>query len=173
MARGVPLPNGRGSATALALMLALCSSARADDSADARDQISHIANALSEGNAAGAMAPIDKSFAKYDKLRDYFAGLTAAFQIVNGIEISDEQGETAQITLSVHWDLTLTDLQTNYTENRAADLNVKLSKVKGKWKIMDIEPIDIFNPARTRAAAHPSVNRSSQPLLRNRSRMGL
>lgn len=134
------------------VLLAICAVARSDDSTDARAQISQIANALSEGNAAGAMVPIDKSYMNYDKLRDYFSGLTAAFQIVNGINVSDEEDEKDQIKLNVHWDLTLTDLQTNYTQNRAADLEIKLARVKRKWKIVDIEPIDIFNPARTRPA---------------------
>lgn len=134
-------------------LLAICALARADDSADARGQVSQMANALSEGNPASAIAPIDKSFANYDRLRDFFSGLTSAFQIVNQIEISDEQDEKSQITLSIHWDLTLTDLQTNYTESRAADLTIKLAKLKGKWKIVNIEPIDMFNPARTRAVA--------------------
>jgi hypothetical protein len=147
-------PTGHKSHCLAALLLvAACTVVRADDSADARGQVSHVATALSEGNAADALTPIDKSYANYDKLRNYFLGLTGAFQIVNGIEISDEQDDEAQIILSVHWDLTLTDLQTNYTENRAADVNIKLTRLKGKWKIVDIEPIDIFNPARTRAAA--------------------
>jgi hypothetical protein len=124
--------------------------ARADESSDARGQVSRMANALSEGNASAAMTPIDKSYANYDKLRDYFSGLTAAFQIANQIEVSDEEDAKQQIKLSVHWDLTLTDLQTNYTESRSADLEITLVLIKGKWKITAIEPIDIFNPARTR-----------------------
>ena len=159
---GLRLPNGRASAVALLIALASYSMARADDSADARGQVSQIANALSEGNAASAMMPIDKSYANYGKLRDYFSGLTGAFQIVNQIDVSDEQHEKDQIKLSVHWDLTLTDLQTNYTESRAADLEIRLNKLKGKWKIMDIEPIDLFNPARGRPnAPHGLRSRSS------------
>lgn len=135
------------------LLLATCLMARADDSSDARGQISHLANALSEGNPASAMSSIDNSYVHYAKLRDYFSGLTAAFQIANGISIADEQDDKDQITFSVHWDLTLTDFQTNYSENRAADLTIKVARIKGKWKIVDIEPIDLFNPARTSTGA--------------------
>ena len=133
------------------ILFTACLVARADDSADARGQISHVANALSEGNPASAMSSIDNSYTHYAKLRDYFSGLTAAFQIANGISISDEQDDKDQITLSVHWDLTLTDFQTNYSENRAADLTIKVARIKSKWKIVDIGPIDIFNPARASA----------------------
>jgi hypothetical protein len=134
-----------------AALLSLGSAARADDAAEARDQISHIATALSEGDAADAMTPFDKSYPNYDKLRNFFAGLTHAFQIVNEIDISDEQDEKTQISLTVHWTLTLTDLQTNYTESRAADLDIKLVRLKGKWKIADLQPVDLFNPAGNRA----------------------
>lgn len=131
------------------MLLGTSAVTRANDSTDARAQVSHVASALSDGNAADAMTPIDKSYAHYGKLRDYFSGLTAAFQISNGISVSDEQDDKDQVSLSVHWDLTLTDLQTNYTQNRSADLEIKLVRVKNKWKIVDIEPIDLFNPART------------------------
>lgn len=94
------------------------------------------------------MSSVDNSYAHYAKLRDYFSGLTAAFQIANGISISDEQDDKDQIVFSVHWDLTLTDFQTNYSENRAADLEIRVARIKSKWKIVDIKPIDIFNPAR-------------------------
>jgi len=133
-----------------AALLAIGPAARADDAAEARDQISHIATALSQGDAADAMTPFDKSYAGYDRLRNFFDGLTHAFQIVNEIDVSDEQDEKTQISLTVHWILTLTDLQTNYTESRAADLDIKLVPLKGKWKIADLQPIDFFNPAGNR-----------------------
>ncbi|HEY7303087.1 MAG TPA: hypothetical protein VH601_03160 [Bryobacteraceae bacterium] len=139
-----------------AALLATGATARADEAADARDQISHVATALSEGSAAGAMAQFDKSYANYDKLRNFFEGLTRAFQIVNEIDIQDERAEKTQITLTVHWTLTLTDIQTNYTENRSADLDIKLIRVKGKWKIGDLQPVDLFNPAGQRVLKPPS-----------------
>jgi hypothetical protein len=140
----------RSSVAALGcVLLAICAAGHADDSTDAREQVSRIASALTEGNPSGAMMPFDKSYANYEKLRTYFSGLTTAFQIVNGIDVSDEEEEHDQIKLSVHWDMALIDLQTNYTENRAADLKIKLARVNSKWKIVDMEPVDFFNPART------------------------
>jgi hypothetical protein len=129
---------------------------RADDAAGVRDQVSRVATALSEGNAAGAMAPFDKSYASYDKLRGFFSGLTRAFQIVNEIDIQDEEDGKTQVTVNVHWTLTLTDIETNYTENRSADLDIRLIRVKGKWKIADLQPVDLFNPAGQRAPKPPS-----------------
>ena len=123
----------------------------ADDKEDAREAISYVAAALTTGNTADAMTPFDKSCPNYDKLRSYFAGLTSAFQVVSEIEITGEQGDKQQMELSVHWALTLSDRQANYTQNRAADIDVKLNRLKGKWKIVSLEPIEFFNPAANHA----------------------
>ncbi len=147
-------PKARQLLTALfwcALLCTLSYLAKADDAADARGQISYVAAALTAGNANDAMTPFMKSYPDYEKLSSYFAGLTSAFQIVSEIDVTGEQDDKIQIEMTVHWALTLTDLQTNYTENRAADVNVKLVRQKGKWKIAGFEPIDLFNPAAKRA----------------------
>ena len=123
------------------------STARADDVADARGQVSHIATALSASDAADAMTPFVKTYPNYSKLRTYFAGLISASQVVSEIDVTDEQDSKTQVDLTVHWRLTLTDLQTYYTQDRAGDVNIKLVRVKGKWKIEDFEPIDLFKPA--------------------------
>lgn len=122
---------------------------RADDLADARGQVSHIATALSASDPADAMTPFLKTYANYSKLRNYFAGLVSASQVVSEIDVTDEQDSKTQVDLTVHWRLTLTDLQTYYTQDRAGDVNIKLVLVKGKWKIEDFAPIDLFKPALT------------------------
>ncbi len=129
------------------LMAGLPCRVRAADTGDARGALSHIATALSAGDAADAMTVFDKSYTDYGKLRKYFDGLTNAFQVASEISVSEEQDGQTEIEMSVHWTLTLTDPQTKYTVNRAADISVKLIRSKGKWKISELEPIELFNPA--------------------------
>lgn len=123
---------------------------RADDPADARAQLSSVATALSADNASDAMTAFDKSYPKYEVLSNYFGGLVNAFQITNEIDVTDEQDAPSEIKLTVHWAMTLQGLQTNYTENRAADIEVRLIRQHGKWKIAAFSPIDIFNPQQDR-----------------------
>jgi hypothetical protein len=123
---------------------------RADDAADARAQLSSVATALSAGNASDAMRAFDKSYPQYETLSNYFGGLANAFQITNEIDVTDERDTPAEIKLAVHWALTLQDSQTNYTENRAADIGVRLIKQRGKWKIAGFNPINIFDPQQDR-----------------------
>jgi hypothetical protein len=112
---------------------------------DLRNRLSDISTALSAGNASNAMEPFDRSFSGYEKLSDYFTALTAAYQVAAEVEVTDEQQTDGGIKLSVRWTLHLTDAEKN-TENRSADLTLQWVRKKGKWKITDLTPLDLFNP---------------------------
>ncbi len=143
----------RGLRSFAAITVILATSAvlsRADDSAEARAQLSVIATALSGGSPRQAMAAFAGSFPQYETLRNYFEALVNAFQITSEIDVTDEQDAPLEIKLTVHWTLTLQDLQTNYTENRAADIDVRVVKQSGGWKIAGFAPIEIFSPQQPR-----------------------
>ena len=136
----------------LVLLLASVLPLRADRAADVRAQISYVASALGSGNPSDALGPFDKSYKDYQKLKDYFSALTAGFDVTSEVEILDEQDEEAETRLLVNWSLTLansraaTDLTASTSERRSMNVNIRLVPKKGKWKIVDLSPIDIFNP---------------------------
>jgi hypothetical protein len=111
-----------------------------------RAQVSHVASALTAGNAADAMSPFDKSLPDYEKLRGYFSGLTSAFQLTSQLEVTEEQDSDDQATLTLEWTLTLTDAQTGYATNRNATIHARLVPKNGKWKIVEFSPIELFDP---------------------------
>ena len=117
----------------------------ADRADDIRAQVSYVGTALSSGNATDAMTPFDKSFPNYEKLRNYFQGLTA-FQVANEMDFIEEDDSETNAKLTVNWTLTLTDLATNATERRTSDINIELVRKDGKWKIIDFAPIAFFDP---------------------------
>ncbi len=117
----------------------------ADQSLDARAQIAAVAEALSSGNAAEAIAHFSKSYPEYDTLRRYFEGLSA-FQVENQLDITDEEDSENFVVLTVTWDMTLTDLGTGKSRRRSGELHVKLAPVASKWRIVEFAPLDIFNP---------------------------
>lgn len=119
---------------------------RADQASDVRSQLGVIATALTAANPAEAMTPFDKSYADYDKLADYFAGLTNAFQIVNNVNVTDEEDAAAESKLTVHWTITLSDVGSNSTQQRAGDIQVRLVLKDRKWKIVEFSPIKVFDP---------------------------
>ncbi len=123
----------------------------ADRAADVRTLIGNVATSLTSGNPADAMAPFDKSYVNYEKLSGYFQGLTN-FQIENEVDVTDEQDTEDGAKLTIAWALTLTDLTTNRTDQRAGEINVRLVLKGGKWKIVEFSPIEIFNPLPKRDA---------------------
>lgn len=127
------------------LCLAICL-ASAEQPKGIRQQIGYVATALTSGDAADAMTPFDRKFANYDKLRDYFAGLAGAFQLVNEIEVGDEEATATTAKLIVHWTLTMTDGANGFNNSRSGDLSFALALIDGRWKITDLTPIEFFDP---------------------------
>lgn len=138
----------------VALVLMLAFAARADQSAAALEQINHIASALSDGNPADAMAPFDKSLPQYEMLRNYFSGLTDAYQLSNEATISDEQDGENETKLTLEWTMTLTEPATSLSRHRTGEIQVRLVLRNGKWKIVELSPIDFFNPQRNDQQKH-------------------
>lgn len=141
------MAHSRWSPAVLGILVALVGAPalRADRAADIRAQLSYIATALTSGNGNDAMRPFDKSFSNYDKLSNYFQGLSA-FQLNSEVDVVDEQDADTYTNLTVDWTLTLTDPGTDATERRRGDINVRLVLKEGKWKIVDFSPISLFNP---------------------------
>jgi hypothetical protein len=131
---------------ALALLV-LAGSLSAQQSKAIRQQVANVATALSSGNPDEAMTPFDKSFDSYSRVRDYFAALTSAYNVTNEMDVIDEQTAGHEATLTVHWTLTLTDKGSGLSESREEDLTVKLTMKKYDWRIVDISPLEFFNPA--------------------------
>ena len=117
-------------------------------SAQVRRVLGNLADALTAGNVSDAMDQFEKGLPDYDKLNNYFHGLVDAFYVTNEIEVLDENDLPGNTKLTLRWALTLTDLATNYTEDRSAELSVRLAGKGGKWRIADLSPITLFDPAR-------------------------
>lgn len=125
--------------------------------AEARAVLGSVADDLTGANATEAMTHFEDNMPNYGTLSNYLNGLVNAFYLSNGIQIIDETDEPNQIKLTVRWDLTLTDLQSYYTEDRTADISVSLVRKGGKWHISAFSPIDLFDPA---AATHRTKPKS-------------
>jgi hypothetical protein len=128
------------------LTLVLAGTLPGQDSKGIDRQLSHVATALTAGNPSDAITPFDKSFDGYTQLSDDFVALTNSYRIVNEIEIADEQIEDGEATLTVHWVMTLSDLENRNSEVRTEEVTVKLTLKKNEWRIVAFSPLDLFNP---------------------------
>ena len=144
------LDRSRTLPTVAGLLLGLSFSLHADRPEDIRAQLVYVASALSGGNPSDALGPFDKSCKDYGKLRDYFLGLTQAYQVASEVEVTDEDDRETETKLQVNWRLTLTDPGTNISTQRSADIKLTLARKDGKWKIVDLSPADFFNPQRVK-----------------------
>lgn len=124
-------------------------------SAQARALLGSVADDLTASDAADAISHFDKDMPDYGTLDNYFNGLVNAFYVSNGVEVLDETDQPAQTKLTVRWDMTLTDLQSYYTENRSGELSVCLVRKGGKWRISEFSPITLFDPAKGAGRAAP------------------
>jgi len=113
---------------------------------DALGVVNHVAAALADGNPSDAIAAFDKSFTGYSKLQQYFVALTDGFLITNEAELTDESDDGTELTL--HWSLTLKDKSTDVSRTRGEDIRVKLAQKEGKWKIVELSPVEFFDPLR-------------------------
>ena len=130
---------------ALVLLAFATLSARQSSPSEARAQVAAVAEALSSGDASGAMAHFAKSYRDYDTLRRYFEGLSA-FQVENQLDVTDEEDTRNSVSLTVTWDITLTDLGSDRSRRRTGEIHAKIMPVGSKWRIVEFSPLDIFNP---------------------------
>lgn len=132
-------------AALLLVAVPLRSGTASDASAAARQQVAAVAEALSSGDASEAMTHFAKTVLDYEKIRRSFEGL-ADFQVENQLDYTDEEDADTSVTLTVTWDITLTDLGSDHSRRRTGEIHVKVALVDSKWRIVEFAPLDIFNP---------------------------
>jgi hypothetical protein len=117
-----------------------------DQPQDVLRVINHVTTALADGDAASAMTVFDKSFKDYAILQGYFVALTSAYLISNEADVLDEEDTPTESKLTLRWSLKLTSTTSDVTSRRTNETTVQLAQKNGKWKIVDLQPIDLFDP---------------------------
>ena len=121
----------------------------ADASRGARAEIIYVASALASGNPTDALRPFNPSCSGYGKLKEYFASLTANFDVVSEVEINDEDPGEDTIVLKGNWSLQVADKASNTNSagpRTSTGFTAKLNRRDGKWTIIEFSPIQMFNP---------------------------
>jgi hypothetical protein len=131
-------------ATALLLLLALTASA--DQARDVLEVINRVAASLTDGDPSDALSQFSKTYASYDKLREYFSGLTDAFQISNEADVLDELDKPDESSLVLQWSLNLTSKDSNENLRRREEVHARLVRKNHRWEIVDFSPATLFDP---------------------------
>ncbi|MDQ2945032.1 MAG: hypothetical protein M3Y27_03680 [Acidobacteriota bacterium] len=128
-------------------VFAFALTAAADQARDVLKAINHVATALTGGNPSDAMLPFDKSCPNYTTIQNNFIGLTDVYQVSNEANVMDEQDLPTETTLTLQWTLNLTNKGTHENINRTAEVHLRLRSERGRWKIIEFSPVDLFNLA--------------------------
>jgi hypothetical protein len=131
----------------LLLLLSLAACLRADAEKDVRDLIAAAADALSSDKVELFLDYFDRSMPDFDKLRYNVTGLTSQAEISCSIEVTGNEGDDAERTLTLDW-----ILEMEHKDNspgairRQKTVKCRLKKTGTKWRIVSFDPLDLFAP---------------------------
>jgi hypothetical protein len=111
------------------------------------DVFTHVANALSEGDAVRFMQPFDRSTPDYEKLQAQVTALLVASDVQASIEFLEDSGDDNRrsVTLDFSIQIKLKEATGPVVRRRQA-VKFRLEKRGKKWLIVSLEPLEFFAP---------------------------
>jgi len=107
-----------------------------------------VSRALHSGNAALFLSHFDRErFPDYGALAENVAALTAQSELRSSIEILEIAERDEGCAADIDWILNarLTGFGAAL-ERRRERVRARVERVKGKWKITELEPLELFRP---------------------------
>ena len=124
-------------------------SARGDAHSDVVALFGSLAAALTDWNVPEFMDGFDKEMPGYDNLKTQVAALVNQADVTSSIEPVTEEGDDTKYKIDLDWFLQVRSLLDNgpIVERRQV-IHCQLRKEKKKWKIVSLEPMEFFAPAK-------------------------
>src|SRR5438309_3720649 len=114
-------------------------------SAEPQDLIAQLASALSQNDSVNALAVFDSRMPGYSNIENNIGALVSQTDILCAIDILQEKDEGADKLLDVDWYMQLkSQAPSGPTERRRERVALRLSLLKGKWKITAFAPLKIL-----------------------------
>jgi hypothetical protein len=130
----------------LILPLAVCCRA-ADPAGEVLDLVADAAASLSAGNADQFLKAFDPAMTGYAKLRENVTGLLALGDVQSLIDPLENEGDGRRRAAEFQWTLRIQRGQESTSWTRREQLvKCKVEKQGGKWRIVELEPIEFFAP---------------------------
>ena len=132
----------------LLLLLPLAACCRAADPArEVLDLIADLAAALSAGDVALFLKAFDPAMQGYAKLRDNVKGLIGQGDVQSFIDPLEDEGDDRRRVERLQWTLLMHRGQepTSFARREQA-VKCAVEKRGGKWRIVELEPVDFFAP---------------------------
>jgi hypothetical protein len=130
----------------LILPLAACCRA-ADPAGEVLDLVADAAASLSAGNVAQFLKAFDPAMKGYAKLRENVTGLLTLGDVQSLIDPLENEGDDRRRVAQFQWTLRLQrGEQSTSWARREQVVKCKVEKQGGKWRIVELEPIEFFAP---------------------------
>ena len=126
----------------------------ADAVQEVLDLVADAAGSLSAVDAARFLRAFDPRMPGLARLKENVAGLLALGDVQSLIEPLEDEGDDRRRAAQFQWTLRLQrgEAATNWVR-REQVVKIKAEKQGGKWRIVEIEPIEFFAPAAAPAPA--------------------
>ena len=119
----------------------------ADPRQEIYDLIGTMASGLSEANAGQFLKAFDPSMKGYADLEKNVRALVEQADVVSTIELVEDSGDDQQHSVTVDWLLQIAPKQDGAAlTRRQQNVKCRLEKQKKKWRIVSLEPLEIFAP---------------------------
>ena len=130
------------------LLVPLAACCRAADAArEVLDLIADLAASLSAGNVALFLKAFDPAMPGYAKLRENVTGLIAQGDVQSLIDPLEDEGDDRRRVAQFHWTLRIQrGQQATSFARREQVVQCRVEKQGGKWRIVELEPIEFFAP---------------------------
>jgi len=121
----------------------------ADTHADVIDVFTAMAAALSDTNVPEFMGAFDKNMPGYGKLKTDVTALMTQADVSSSIEPIKEEGDDATRKLDLDWFLQVRSLiPAGPLVTRREIIHCELRKQGKHWKIVSLQPMEFFAPAK-------------------------
>ena len=132
--------------TLLLLPLAACCRA-ADPAGEVLDLVADAAASLSAGNVPRFLKAFDPKMAGYAKLRENVTGLIAQGDVQSLIDPLEDEGDDRRRVAQFQWTLRIQrGQQATSSARREQVVKCTVEKQGGKWRIVDLVPMEFFAP---------------------------
>jgi hypothetical protein len=122
--------------------------------ADAQQQVfdlfTKIASALSEDDVTTFIEAVDPAMPHFGEFQRDVRALAGAADLANSIEVLSDTGDETHRTEELDWYLEIVEkAASRKVERRREAVKFRLERTGKKWKIVSIDPLSFFGPAKT------------------------
>jgi hypothetical protein len=118
----------------------------ADPRQELIDLFASMASALSEANSGAFLRVIDPAMPGYERFAADVNALAQQNALSSAIEIKSQKGDDLVQIVELNWLLEITGKEESRVVRREVTVKCRLERRKKKWRIVALDPMNLFAP---------------------------